>query len=332
MPVVGENRELIKKGLEILNTNPRPGFRSLLQEVGIKPGTVTSSTIGYTLAPRLNAAGRMGQSEVSVNLLLSDNYEESENFASVLCSLNSQRRQLEQEIYDEAILMLPDEVPNKPIVLASRGWYQGVTGIIAAKMAERFRLPVIIISIDDDGTGRGSCRSFGSFVLYDALCECEDILSNYGGHEKAAGITVAEENIEEFRRRLINYYNSKTADLSEPGLKLDFEVEKPEILSIKNIESLMSLEPFGSGNPSPCLCIQDVVLTSMQSIGDGKHTRLRIEKSGIPFDCIFFSVAADELDVSEGMTVDIAFEPQINEYRGRSSVQLQLFDIKPSEK
>jgi len=330
MPVIGENRDLIKYGLEILNSEPRPGFRSLLQEIGITPGNITSSTIGFTLAPRLNAAGRMGQSDVSVNLLLSDNYEKSELLAIELCCLNTERRRLENEIYEEATAMLPADVPNEPIILSHKGWYQGVTGIIAAKMAERYCLPVIIISIDDDGIGRGSCRSFGSFALYEALCECEDILDNYGGHEMAAGITVSEKNIDELRKRVIKSYNKIAGIIPEPGLKLDFEVEKPELLTIANIEALENLEPFGNGNPSPCLCLLGAAVTSVQSIGDGKHTRLKVEKSGRSLDCIFFSVSAGDLGISEGNVVDLAFEPQVNEFRGRSSVQLQLYDIRVS--
>ena len=331
MPVIGENRDLIKSGLNILNTNPRPGFRCLLQEVGVAPGTVSSSTIGFTLAPRLNAAGRMGQSDVSVDLLLSDNFEKSEALATELCRLNSERRRLEQEIYEEAVLMLPEDVPNQPIVLANRGWYQGVTGIIAAKLSERYCVPVVIITLDDDNMGRGSCRSFGSFPLYDALCECKDILDNYGGHEMAAGVTVAEKNIDELRQRLTEIYLKSTEAAPEPGLRLDFEVEKPELLTIQNIEALEHLEPFGNGNPSPCLCITGAVISSAQSIGDGKHSRIKVEKSGKSLDCIFFSASTDDLGVSEGMLVDLAFEPQINEFRGRTSVQLQLHDIRASK-
>jgi len=331
MPVVGENRELIKKGLEILNKKPRPGFRSLLLEVGVSPGAVTASTIGFSLAPRLNAAGRMGKSEVSVDLLLSDNNDESEVLAEELCRLNTERRRLEQEIFDEATAMLPADVPNAPIILANKGWYQGVTGIIAAKMSERYQLPAIIISIDDDGMGRGSCRSFGSFPLYDALCECEDILDNFGGHEMAAGVTVAEDKIDELRQRMTKSYEKSTEVMTEPGLRLDFEVEKPELLTLENVEALENLEPFGNGNPSPCLCMLGALVSSTQSIGAGKHSKVKVEKSGKHLDCIFFSVSADDLGVSEGMLVDLAFEPQINEFRGRSSVQLQLHDIRASK-
>jgi len=332
MPVIGENRELIKRGLAVLNTNPRPGLRSLLREVNIDSGKVTASAIGYTIAPRLNAAGRMGQSGLSVDLLLTGDSAEAERLAVELCRLNSERRNLEQEIYEEAEAMLSETIPDKPLILAKHGWYQGVTGIIAAKMAERYKLPVIIISIDDDGIGRGSCRSSGSFALYEALCSCEDILSNFGGHEMAAGVTLEEKNIETLRQRITDYYQKSIKTAPEPGLKLDFEVEKPELLTIENIEALERLEPFGNGNPSPCLCILGAMLSSAQSIGSGKHSKLKVEKSGINLDCVFFSVPATELGVSEGDLVDLAFEPQVNEFRGRTTVQLQLFDIRASLK
>jgi single-stranded-DNA-specific exonuclease len=330
MPVVGENRELIRRGLNVLNTNPRPCLQCLLKEIGSESEKVTASTIGFSIAPRLNAAGRMGQTDLSVALLLSESVEESERLAIELCKLNTERRNLELEIYEEAIAMLPEDVPNEPVILVKRDWYQGVTGIIAAKIAEKYHLPTIIISIDEDGMGRGSCRSFGSFAIYDALRSCEDILVNYGGHERAAGVTVSEDNIEELRKRVILYYQNCAEAVSETDLKLDFEVEKPELLTIKNIAALDSLEPFGSGNPSPCLCIRNAVVSSAQSIGSGKHSKLRIEKSGKMLECIFFSASTEDLGISKGMSVDVAFEPQVNEFRGRSNVQLQLCDIRVS--
>jgi len=334
MPVVGENRELIRRGLSILNKNPCPGLLSLLSNAGIEPGNVTVSTIGFILAPRLNAAGRMGQSDLSLNLLLADNAADSDKLAATLCQLNSERRKRETEIYDEASDMLPDAFPNEPIILAQRGWHQGVAGIVASKMAERYQLPTIIISIEENGEGHGSCRSYGLFKIYSALCTCEDILIDYGGHDKAAGITVKEENIEELRKRITDYYHdfySGREDVT-PGttLDLDFEVEKPELLTLENIRALERLEPFGHEFLSPRLYMHGALLTSAHSIGDGRHSKLRVEKSGRSLDCIFFSVPADDLGVSEGMLVDLAFEPQVNEFRGRSSVQLQLFDIRAS--
>jgi len=272
----------------------------------------------------------MGQARLSVDLLLTKDIKEAERLAVELCRLNSERRCLEQGILEEAKALLSGTEPDEPVILARHGWYQGVTGIVAAKMAERYRVPVIIISIDDDGIGRGSCRSFGSFAIYEALCLCEDILINYGGHEMAAGVTVAEENIDQLRQRISGHYHDIIESIPGSGLKLDFEVEKPELLTLQNIEALESLEPFGNGNPSPCLCILGAELTSAQSIGAGRHSRLKIGKSGANLDCIFFSVPAEDLGVNEGALVDIAFEPQVNEFRGRRSVQLQLLDIRES--
>jgi len=331
MPMIGENREFIRRGLEVLNTNPRPGLRALLLAANSAPGRITASTIGFTIAPRLNAAGRMGQPTVSVDLLQTENEIAAKELAEQLCELNTRRRIQEQKMYEDAIEMLPPAGPVEPIVLESSGWNQGVTGIVAAKLAERYRVPAIVISIDEEGIGRGSCRSFGSFSIYDALRSCEDILNNYGGHDMAAGVTVAEENIENLRCSISDYYYAHIEDTPVPGLRIDFEVKMPELLTIENIKALSILEPFGTDNPSPYLCITGAVLSSTRSIGDNKHTRLVIEKSGQKLDCIFFSVPADELDVGEGELVDVAFEPQINEYRGRSNIQLQLIDIRASQ-
>jgi len=330
MPVSGENRLLIRRGLNILRSNPSPGLRSLLSEAGADPAKVNSTTIGYVLAPRLNAAGRMGEPELSVKLLLTDCDIEAQDFASQLCKLNAKRRDLELRIYEEALALSPDIDTSAPVIIAGYNWHQGVTGIVASKMVDEFRVPVIVISVDERGVGRGSCRSTNNFNIHDAVSLCEDILDNYGGHDKAAGITISEQYIDEFRRRITDDYKAKIGDNNILGLELDFEVEKPELLTIDNIRALDCLEPFGNDNPSPRLCLMGAELSSTQSIGDGKHSRLKITKNGTSLDCIFFSVPAEKLGVSNGMLVDVAFEPQVNEFRGRSSVQLQLCDIRQS--
>ncbi|MCL2046318.1 MAG: single-stranded-DNA-specific exonuclease RecJ [Oscillospiraceae bacterium] len=331
MPVTEENRELIRYGLRVLNSSPRPGINLLLREALPEKTKVVTNTIGFTIAPRLNAAGRMGQPELSVELLMTDDDDMAQNLASQLEGLNTERRRLEAETYDEVSTMLSESLSTDPIILAKRGWHQGIAGIVAAKTSELHQLPSIIICIDDDGMGRGSCRSFGNFAIYDALKFCEDLLVSYGGHQMAAGVTLLEENINELRKRFTKYYWDNTELGYEPKLDIDFEVEKPELLAIPNVESIELLEPYGNGNPFPCLCIKSASLQSILSIGAGKHTRLSIEKSGVSMDCIYFSMPAENLNVNVGMLVDIAFEPQINEFRGRTTVQLHILDIKQSD-
>ena len=330
MPVTGENRDLIRRGIFGINEIPRPGLLRLLRETYPERGKVTSATIGFTIAPRLNAAGRMGQAELSVSLLMTNDDAEAEELTAELNRLNTERRKLEVEIYEEAAALLPESGIDGPIVLAQRGWYQGVTGIVAAKLAENHLLPAIIISIDEDGIGRGSCRSFGTFGIYGALRSCEDLLQAYGGHEMAAGVTVAQGNIDELRRRVTEYYHENIKAEPEPGLIIDFEVEKPELLSIKNVDAMEVLEPFGFGNPPPVLCVKDALLSAVHSIGAGKHTRFKVEKKGKTLDCIYFSMPSEKLDVSAGMLVDVAFVPQINEFRGRTNVQLHVLDVRPA--
>ena len=328
--VIGENREFIKCGLDALNSDPGIGLRELFRTIESGIGKISSTTIGFFIAPRLNAAGRMGNSELSVKLLLSEVESEAAMYAAELSELNAERRRLETIIFNEISSMLPEHGFKGPIILSHRGWHQGVTGIVAAKIAERYCLPTIIICIDDSGMGRGSCRSFGNFNIFEALLACEDILANFGGHEMAAGITIAEENIDELRRRINDYFLSGEEFSAKPSLRLDFEVEKPELLTKQNIEALESLEPFGNGNLPPGLCIKNAELLSAHSIGLGKHTKLTLKKLGQNLDCICFSMPKESLGVSEGMTCDVAFEPQINVFKGKSTVQLQVIDIKPS--
>jgi single-stranded-DNA-specific exonuclease len=328
MSVVGENRMLIRRGLAALNKKSRPGLRRLLREAFVDRRDINTATIGFVLAPRLNAAGRMGQTDLSINLLMTESEEEAARLTSELCHLNAERRQLEAGIFDEAFATLLNNHPKGPVVLANRGWHQGVMGIVAAKVAEQFFFPAIMISIDEDGVGRGSCRSFGDFRMYSALESCSDLLENFGGHEMAAGLTISEANIDEFRRRICEYYHQTVKIPSDPVLTLDFEVIKPELLSLENMTALEKTEPFGNGFLPPFLCMTDVFLQSVIPIGGGKHTKLRVIKNSRHFDCICFNRSSEELGVTEGMLIDIAFEPVVNEYRGWRNVQLHIIDIR----
>ncbi len=329
MPVTGENRILIRRGLHALNRKSRPGLRHLMCHLGIERRNINTALIGFALTPRLNAAGRMGRTSLTVDLLLTEDDCEAEQLTAELCRLNDERRELESGIYEQVYGYLSSKPPKGPIVLTGRGWFQGVMGIVAAKTAEQFLFPAIMITIDDGGVGRGSCRSFGRFPIYSALEKCSDLLDNFGGHEMAAGLTIAEENVNEFRRRIFEYYHALIKIPPVPTLKVDFEVAKPELLSLENVTALERTEPFGNGHLPPFACFLAVELRSIIPVGGGKHTKLRIIKDKKTFDCIMFNRPADELGVSENMLVDLAFEPAVNEYRGWRSVQLHVIDIRP---
>ncbi|MDR0904868.1 MAG: single-stranded-DNA-specific exonuclease RecJ [Oscillospiraceae bacterium] len=329
MPVTGENRALIRAGLNRLVAEPRPGLVALMQAAGAPRGSIGTADIGFTLAPRLNAAGRMGRTLLSVDILLTQDAEEAKTLTAELCGLNDERRKLESTIFTEVEERLRGIDPKGPIVMSGENWYHGVMGIVAARTAERWLFPAVMINVDADGIGRGSCRSFGSFKMYSALARCDDLLINYGGHEMAAGITIPRENIDEFTRRIREIYHETVKIPPVPTLKVDFEVEKARLLSLENVESLERLEPFGNQNLPPRLVITNARIVLLSPVGNGKHTRLRVEKDHMTFDCIFFSMESSSLGVAEGDAADIVFEPQVNEFRGRKSVQFHVLDLKP---
>ena len=326
MPLVGENRYIVQRGLDKIEHDPRPGLRALIEEVGLGRKRVTATNIGFTLAPRLNASGRLGQVESAVRLLLSDAPREAAGCAAALCQLNRDRQDLEAEIWEQAQQMLGDTVPAAPIVLEHESWHQGVIGIAASRLAEKYNVPAIMICLDED-KGKGSCRSCGGFNLFDALGACSDYLEGFGGHALAAGLTIRRENIDAFRRAFTDYYLSHAADCVST-LEIDLIADSPALLTLECVEDLERIEPCGTGNPRPRLCLMGAVVTELTPIGGGRHLRLRLEKFGEAYEAVFFHQTAESLGLRPGDCVDAAFFPQINEFRQRRSVQLLLSDIR----
>ncbi|MEG2008642.1 MAG: single-stranded-DNA-specific exonuclease RecJ [Oscillospiraceae bacterium] len=329
MPLTGENRYMVRRGLKMMTDTPRPGIKALLFEAGAGEKRLTAATIGFTLAPRLNAAGRLGRADVAVGLLMSRDAKESACLAAELCSLNRERQALECAIWDEARAMLADTAQDAPIILAAEGWHQGVVGIAASKLAEAYSLPAIMICLDGD-MGKGSCRSYGDFNLFDALQSCSDCLEGFGGHALAAGLTIRRDRLSDFRRELKRYY-SENPPSREARLLCDLRVEDTELLSMDCVRSLELLEPYGSGNPRPVICITGATLERIVPIGGGKHLRLTLTKGPRSFECVLFSRGVKDLGLREGDAADAAFYPQINEFRGRSSVQLLITDLRRAD-
>ena len=333
MRLTGENRALVRQGLELLGQTARPGLRALLREGGLEPGAVpTTVTISYGLAPRLNAAGRMEQAMVALELLLTRSAAQGEELAQALCALNRERQAIEQEIFDQCGRMLEEDpsLASPAVVLAGEGWHQGVVGIVASRMAEKYSCPAFMICLEN-GHGKGSCRSYGGFNLFAALEGCADLLEGYGGHEMAAGFTVLEENIPRLAQRLRELVSAHAGGRPmESAIEVDAEVEDCALLSARQVEALSTLEPFGSGNPKPVLLVRSAMVTACCDVGGGRHLKMRVRRDGMVLDAIFFSANSAACGVSAGGRLDLVFHPQINEFRGNRSVQLQICDLRPA--
>ena len=323
MPLLDENRVLVRKGLQMLRRSPRPGFLAALKEAGVDPKTITASTISYTIAPRLNAAGRLGEVDTALELVMCEDDEKAAVLASRLSELNRQRQSIETDIWHEAAGLLSGENITAPIVLAKEKWNQGVIGIAASRLAEQYSLPTIMISINENGIGKGSCRSFGDFNLFEALSACSHHLISYGGHALAAGLNIEGSKVDAFRKALADYYfANKPAGM--PEIDCGFVLSDASILTTENVRSLDKLEPFGNANPKPQMCLTGATLDSIVSVGNGKHLKLKVTSGPSHFDAIFFSHSKDEFDLHAGDLIDIAFTPQINTFRGTESVQLAV--------
>ncbi len=322
MPLVGENRSLVRRGLKKLGSSPRPGIAAMMRESSIDVKKLTASTISFSLAPRLNAAGRLGQAELAAELLMTPDPIAAAELAVQLCELNRQRQSIEAEIWHEANALLSGSAPDAPIVLASDKWHQGVIGIAASRLAEQYSLPAVMICLNGD-TGKGSCRSFGGFNLFEALSACSEHLIGFGGHALAAGLNIKSEKLDDFRAALAQYYKANKP-AAVPEVQCDLLINDPSLLSIENVRSLDRLEPYGNANPRPLLCMCGVRMESMSAVGGGRHLRMRIRLRGDSFEAIFFSHTAKELGLREGDLVDLAFTPQINDFRGNISVQLVI--------
>lgn len=332
MRMEGENRTIVQCGLESIDRSDFTGLHALLREAGLTSRPISSIQIGFVLAPRINAAGRMGRAELAAELLLTDDPVRAEKLARELCELNRERQSVEQDIFRRAIEQMEDlpESERSALVLSSEDWHQGVVGIVASRLSEKFSCPSFMIHLSG-GSGKGSCRSYGGFNLFNALEACSDLLVSFGGHELAAGFTIEERNIPAFRTRMNQYVRAHTGEHPPVSmLDVDVDLQHPSLITLEEVEALSLLEPYGAGNNRPVFCLRGATLESVQGVGQNRHLKLKLQKSRVNFDGIFFSVTADECGVCAGMRVDAAFYLQVNEFRSQRSIQLQLIDLRPS--
>lgn len=333
MPLVGENRTIVREGLSVLQDTMRPGLQALLENAGCAGKPVTAETVSYSLAPRLNAAGRMDSAAVALKLLLCENEEQAAGIAARLSEINADRQHTEQQIAAAALEKLaadPARTRDRVIVVAGEGWHPGVIGIVASRLMEKYGRPVIVISTEN-GEGRGSGRAPGAFNLHAGLCACASCLLRYGGHSAAAGLTIEEENISAFRKA-INDWAAREYPVPKPVvLSLDAAVQISE-LTVPAVQQLARMAPFGGGNPVPLLLIRGAVVDGVWPLGnEGRHTRLRLRQGNATCFVSVFGTAPDDLPYRVGMTVDVAVEVSI--FRGRSGpmVSAHCKAIRPAD-
>ncbi len=329
MPLLGENRVFVQRGLAQMREAPRPGIAALMRESGCDPEKLDASSIGFMLAPRINAAGRMGNIEPAVELFLTRDPARAAELAKTLCELNRQRQGIESDIYRQAIAMLPAGGMPEAIVLADEGWHQGVVGIVASRIAEEYCCPTFLICLDGEH-GKASSRSYGGFNLFASLKNMSELLESYGGHELAAGFTIRRSNIGAFRTKMCTLAGAFYAGTTPcTTLAVDCAVP-PELLTLRGIEALEALEPCGSGCPKPVLMLEKVLVERIRMVGNGRHMRLWLRRGKYLFQGIFFSATQETAAVGPGELVDVAFLPQINDYQGQRTVQLNVVDIHPA--
>ena len=327
-----ENRTIVTRGLSAITETHFIGLRALLKETGLWDKEITSIQIGFILAPRINAAGRMGRADLAADLLLTDDCAEAELLSRALCDLNRERQAVEQDIFAQAesqLASLPED-QRHALVLSSDEWHQGVVGIVASRLSEKYSCPSFMIHLLD-GKGKGSCRSYGGFILFTALEKCSDLLVDFGGHELAAGFNILEENIPAFRERMnLCVRDFLGGECPVSSLEVDVILQRPDCLTLDEVSALGRLEPYGSGNTRPVFALFGAKVEALQGVGQNRHLKLRLSKDNICFDAIFFCTTAEDCGIAPGSLVDAAFFLQINEFRGVSSVQLQMIDLRPS--
>lgn len=328
MPLQYENRSFVRKGVEILNNNPRPSLKSLINKADGK--AFTSSDIAFQICPRINAMGRMGDAKRAVDFLLNNNEEDGINAFNELNEENSNRQKVEQEILDDVkkqIATNPTLVSAPVIVVAGKGYHHGVIGIVAARILEEYGKPTFVIGIDDQGVARGSARSVDGFNIFEAISACEEDLVQFGGHPLAAGITLNEDKIEAFTKHINDYAIKNYPIMPQNQLTLDFKLA-PSYLNLELVDNLSVLEPYGAGNPQAIFGIYKMTLVSVTPLSEGKHIRLELAKKNTTIRVVKFGTPYDEFPYKAGDVLNLAVKVSKNIFKGKTNLTIQAIDFR----
>ncbi len=330
VPLIGENRIFVKRGLKAIHNAPRTGIAALLECCAADHRKLSAGGIAYSVVPRINACGRLSTSRTAVEMLLSDDFELAAATAEELCEDNSSRRNIEYEITRQACEIIDNDplIKNRRIIVVSNeGWNTGVVGIVASRLRELYGRPAIVIGTEN-GTAKGSGRSISGFSLVDAVFKCKDVLMNYGGHPMAVGVTLAAENINLFAD-MINSCAQAVGDMPYPELNIDLKLN-PARLSAELVHELEYLEPYGAGNPQPLFGLYGMKLVSASEVGAGKHLKLVVSRGELYLTVMYFSHNKGDFTFETGDVLDLAVTLDINRYNDIESVSIILKDVKYS--
>ncbi len=330
VPLKGENRVIVKHGLNLLEHTEREGVRALKEKANITE--VSASSLSFGIVPRINAVGRMGLPERAVRLLITEDEEDAQMSAEDICEENDRRKNVEAEILKSAIQMVDTSEKLKHarvIVVAGEDWHCGVIGIVAARLTQKYLKPVIVISFDKDGNGVGSARSIEGFSLFECLSACSDKLERFGGHHLAAGLSIHINNLESFRKNIEDYSKKHFDIMPTKTLEIDLKLV-PTALSIEIPDQITALEPFGQGNISPLFGLFNMKLMEISPVGGGKHLRLKFLRDNVNVSCMRFFCTVQEFEYKEGMMLDLAVSLDINEFKGARNLSIIVKDMKPS--
>lgn len=329
VPLVGENRILVKAGLSKMQLQPNRGIKALIDVAGLKDRKITAGHIGYTLAPRLNAAGRVAHATRAVELLTTPSQEEAYEIAEELQETNLERQALERDIHEMARQDVLKQGPDADyvVVVGGQDWHPGVIGIVASRLVEEFYKPTLVISIKD-GIGKGSCRSIDNCNIYEALQSAEDLLIQFGGHQAAAGFSIKEDKIPALRERLAQYCKEHLAETDYlPIVDIDSQVAIDDI-DVPLIEEIETLEPYGMANPTPVLALEEATISDLFLMGQQKkHAKVLLEREDSTIDAIAWNRPDLHASFFPGDRVKVAFTVQKNEWNGHVSPQLMIQDM-----
>ena len=331
VPIKDENRVLVHHGLNILKNLEKPGLKTLLELAGLK-GHISVGQLVFSIAPRINAAGRLGDANRAVELLVTDDQDKARLLVKELDNENKRRQMIQQAVVDEALLKVNAEADLKnenALVLANAGWHPGVVGIVASKIKEEFNRPTIIIALEN-GSGKGSARSVAGFDLYEALTACKTHLDGYGGHPMAAGLTLSNQKLEDFKKAFIDFANERlTKENLQATLTLDSEMALQDITP-RFMEFLDKLSPYGPGNMRPKFAIRNVEIAGVPKVigKTGEHIRFKIKQGLKSYPAVGFGLSNKYEMLITGQPVDIACVVETNEWQGNTSIQMNVRDIK----